>query len=94
MFVFSVNARTPKAIEDFPKGAEVPFIVYINFKDLHGAELLCRSYLVQQGFEKPSIEKRKLIEERFFNDQKLIAADPALKEALDTGYSIQIFSAH
>jgi hypothetical protein len=94
MYVFSVNARTPKAIEDFLKGEEVPFIVYINFKDLFGAEQLCRLYLLQQAFEKPIIEKRKLIEEKFLTNNKLINADPALKEALTTGYSIQIFSAH
>lgn len=94
MYVFSVNARTSKAIEDFNKGDEIPFIVYINFKDLYGAEQLCRIYLIHQGFEKPVIEKRKLIEDRFLQDQKLINADNALKEALDSGYSIQIFSAH
>lgn len=94
MFIFSVNATTPKAIDDFAKGAEVPFIIYINFKDLFGAEQLCRSYLLQQGFERPAIEKRKLIDEKFLNDQKLIDADPALKEALNSGYSIQVFSSH
>jgi hypothetical protein len=94
MYIFSVNANTTKDIEDFPKGAEVPFIIYINFKDLFGAEQLCRSYLIQQGFERPTIEKRKLIEEQFLNNKKLIDADPALKEALNTGYSIQIYSAH
>ncbi|WP_101757662.1 hypothetical protein [Oceanicoccus sp. KOV_DT_Chl] len=94
MYVFSANARTLKALEDFPAGAEVPFILYINFKDLYGAEQLCKLYLLQQGFERPIIEKRKLIEERFLVDNKLINADPALKEALETGYSIQIFSAH
>ena len=94
MYVFSANARTPKAFEDFPKNAEVPFILYINFKDLYGAEQLCKLYLRQQGFEGPTIEKRKLIDDQFLNDPKLVQADPALKEALETGYSIQIFSAH
>ena len=94
MYVFSVNARTPKALEGFDKGAEVPFIIYVNFKDLFGAEHLCHAYLKQQGFDHPSVEKRKLIEDKFLVDQKLIDADPALKEALTSGYSIQIFSAH
>lgn len=94
MYIFSVNAFTTQAMDDFAKGAEVPFIIYINFKDLFGAEQLCRSYLLQQGFERPAIEKRKLIEERFLQDKKLIDADPALKEALKTGYSIQIYSSH
>lgn len=94
MYVFSANARTPKPFEDFAKGQEVPFIIYINYQDLFGAEQLCRLYLLQQGFEEPKIEKRKLIGKQFLNQQKLIDADPALKEALDSGYSIQVFSAH
>jgi hypothetical protein len=94
MYVFSVNANTPKAIDGFGVGADVPFIVYINFKDLFGAEQLCRLYLLQQGFERPVIDKRKLIEEKFLNDRKLIEADKALKEALESGYSIQVFSSH
>lgn len=94
MYVFSVNARAPEAFDDFNKGDEVPFIIYINFKDLYGAEQLCRIYLLNKGFEKPIIEKRKLIEDKFLRDDKLIAADLPLKEALDSGYSIQVFSAH
>ena len=94
MYVFSVNARTTTAMEDYAKGDIVPFIVYINFLDLFGAEQLCRLYLVQQGFNKPTIEKRKLIEPKFLKDQKLIDADPTLKEALQSGYSIQVFSSH
>lgn len=94
MYVFSANAHTAKAIDGFAAGADVPFILYINFKDLYGAEQLCRLYLLQQGFERPVIDKRKLIEEKFLNDSKLVDADAALKEALETGYSIQIFSSH
>lgn len=94
MYIFSVNASTPNAFEGFAKGAEVPFIIYINFKDLFGAEQLCKAYLAQQGFERPVIEKRKLIEDKFLQNQKLIDADPALSEALKSGYSIQIYSAH
>lgn len=94
MYVFSANARAGKSFEDFRQGDEVPFIVYINFKDLFGAEQLCQLYLLQQGFEQPSIDKRKMIEHKYLSDQKLIDADPALKEALDSGYSIQLFSAH
>ena len=84
-FTQTRTARPPKAFENFAKGSEIPFIAYINFKDLFGAEQLCRSYLQQQGFEKIVIEKRKLIEEQFLQNQKLIDADPPLKEALKTG---------
>lgn len=94
MYVFSVNARATTTIDDFVKGDEIPFIVYINFLDLFGAEQLCRLYLVQEGFDKPIIDKRKLIEPKFLDDQKLVDADPTLKEALQSGYSIQIFSSH
>ena len=94
MYVFSANARATEDFDNYAKGQEVPFIIYINFKDLFGAEQLCRLYLIQEGFEKPTIDKRKLIEESFLQDKKLIDADHALKEALDTGYSIQIFSSH
>ncbi len=94
MYVFSVNATTAKDFDAFHTGDEVPFIVYINFKDLFGAEQLCHLYLLQQGFNKPVIEKRKLIDKKFLQNPKLVEADKALKEALDSGYSIQIFSAH
>lgn len=94
MYVFSANALTNTDIDGFAKGEEVPFIIYINYLDLFGAEQLCRLYLLKEGFEKPTIEKRKLIQKNFLADQKLINADPALKEALETGYSIQVFSAH
>jgi hypothetical protein len=94
MYVFSASAKTPKPFDDFSENDEVPFIVYINFKDLFGAQKLCTLYLMQQGFHDVVIEKRKLIEDRFLQDKKLIQADKALKEALDDGYSIQVFSAH
>ena len=94
MYVFSANARATQAFDDFAPGDEVPFIVYINFQDLYGAEQLCRLYLLQQGFTEPEIEKRKLIENRYLNDSKVVDADPTLKEALTTGYSIQVFAAH
>ncbi len=94
MYVFSANAKTRDALDDFPAGAQVPFIVYINFKDLYGAEQLCQLYLMKNGFYDAVIAKRKLIENRFLSDPKLIAADPSLQEAINSGYAIQIFNAH
>ena len=94
MYVFSVNAVTPEPFDDFAAGAEVPFIVYINFQDLYGAEQLCKLYLNQQGFLKVNIEKRKLIEAKFLQNKKLINADPSMKDALSSGYAIQLFNAH
>jgi hypothetical protein len=94
MYVFSVNANTPKPFDDFKAGDEVPFMVYINFKDLTGAELLCKFYIEQAGFESAHIEKRKMIAEHYLDDQKLIDADPNMKDAMESGYAIQVFSAH
>lgn len=94
MYVFSVNATTVQPFDDFKKGDSVPFIIYINFKDLYGAQELCKLYLNQQGFYDVTIDKRKLIEEKFLHNKKLINADPAMKDALTSGYSIQVFSAH
>lgn len=94
MYVFSANAKTLKAFDEFVAGDEIPFIVYINFKDLYGAEQLCQLYLQKNGFTEAVIEKRKLIEPRFMEDPKLIDADTSLREAINSGYSIQVFSAH
>ncbi|WP_019530552.1 hypothetical protein [Dasania marina] len=94
MYVFSVNATTPQPFDDFKAGDVVPFMVYLNFKDLSGAELLCKFYVEQAGFEKVAIDKRKMIAEQFLSDPKLIAADPNMKDAMETGYAIQVFSAH
>lgn len=94
MYVFSVSAKTNKAIDGFNQDDIVPFIVYINFKDLSGAEKLCQLYVQQQDFYDVVIEKRKLIEDKFLSNQKLIDADKALKDAIDTGYAIQVFNSH
>ena len=73
MYVFSTKRAHPKTLEGFDKGAEVLFIIYINFKDLFGAEHLCYAYLKQQGFDHLSVEKRKLIEDKFLVDQAIDA---------------------
>lgn len=94
MYIFSANAKAGRSFDDFKPGELVPFIVYINFKDLYGAEQLCQLYLLQQGFSEPHIEKRKLVDARFLTSPAAIEADKALREALESGYSIQVFSAH
>jgi hypothetical protein len=94
MYVFSVNGTAPTDFDGFQQGDSVPFIVYINFRDLFGAEQLCKLYLNQQGFVDVNIEKRKMIEPKYLSNKKLLNADPSLKEALDSGYAIQVFSAH
>lgn len=94
MYVFSVNAVPREGNKEFTGGEELPFIVYINFKDLFGAEQLCKLYLYKEGFRDAAIQNRKLIEERFLQDKKLIQADKSLREAMQSGYAIQLFEAH
>lgn len=69
----------------------MPFMVYINFIDLFGAEQLCKIYLMQAGFTHVHIEKRKFLTEQKLKDKQLLLADPALKEALASGYMIRMF---
>ncbi len=93
MYVFSVTATSKTPQSSFSAGVKIPFIVYIDFKDLYGAEKLCQLYLMQESFENVEIEKRKLIP----NDKltkTFIDNDAAIKAALDTGYMIQMFDAH
>lgn len=93
MFIFSVSASSEQARPGFAAGSKIPFIVYIDFKDLFGAENLCRLYLMQEGFKDIQIEKRKmLVKDKL--DPVLIEKDPAMREALSSGYMIQMFDAH
>ena len=94
MFIFSVSAKARKPMDGITLGQVVPFIVYINFKDALGAEKLCQLYLLRAGFTDVDIEKRKALEDRYFKNTTLVNADSALREALDKGYSIQMFDLH
>ncbi|MCV6615136.1 MAG: hypothetical protein OIF35_09180 [Cellvibrionaceae bacterium] len=93
MYIFSATAKTQLDRPGFKAGSSVPFIVYIDFKDMFGAEKLCQLFLLKEGFSEVHIEKRKLIP----NDKlspELIDKDPAIAEALASGYMIQMFDAH
>ncbi len=92
MFVFSVSATTTKAIDGFNIGDKAPFIVYINFKDLFGAETLCKLLVMREGFKDVVIEKRQMISEEKLKDDRIIQADKGLKEAQKSGFAIQLFS--
>lgn len=94
MYIFSANAIAKKASEEFKAGETVPFIVYINFKDLFGAEQLCKVYLMQAGFTQIQINKRKLITVQWMQEQENLEQDPALAAALKDGYFLQAFEAH
>ncbi len=91
MFVFSASAKAREAKEGVEVGEQVPFIVYVNFQDLFGAEQLCKIYLMRAGFTEIDIENRKMIQPKLLKDKRVVAADKALKEALDSGYMIQMF---
>jgi len=91
MYIFSANGRAKKAFDDIKEGQMVPFIVYINFKDLFGAEHLCKLYLMRAGFIEIDIENRKLVPSNLTSDPRVVAADKAMAEALKDGYMIQMF---
>lgn len=91
MFIFSADAIATKSVDNIAEGQKIPFIVYINFKDMFGAEQLCKMYLMRSGFTKVNISKRKLMEKKLLNDPRVVEADKALAEAIKTGYMIQMF---
>ena len=94
MFVFSVDATAKKTKEDLETGKVYPFIVYVNFKDLFGAEHLCKLYLLRAGFIDIKVLKRKALEDNWSKNPKVLAADTALQEAIEHGYSVQLFERH
>lgn len=91
MYIFSANGKAKKAFDDIQEGQLIPFIVYINFKDLFGAEQLCKVYLMRAGFTEIEIENRKLVPSNLTGDPRVIAADKAMAEAIKDGYMIQMF---
>lgn len=89
MFLFSVNAISRQDQGEFRAGEDVPFIVYIDFKDLFGAEQLATVFVMREGFRDVKIIKRRQI--------KIDAStqkDPQIQQALTKGYCVQAFSAH
>lgn len=93
MFVFSVNATARKEQAGIAEGSEVPFMVYVNFLDRFGAEQLCKVYLLRAGFKDIQIEQVQAISAEALQDQRLLQADPSIREALKAGYKIRMFEA-
>lgn len=91
MYIFSANATAKVARDDIAEGQRMPFIVYIHFADLFGAEQLCKVYLMRAGFTDIEIEKRKFVPGKLLNDERVIKADKALQEAVKSGYMIQMY---
>ena len=92
MYVFSASAVATKAFDDIEVGDKSPFIVYVDFKDLFGAETLCKVLVMREGFKEVEIEKRQWLTPEKCQDPKIQAADKGLREALKTGFAIQLFS--
>lgn len=89
MFIFSVTAKAKDAIDGFEKGAEAPFIVYVDFQDLIGAEYLARFYVTKEGFFDVTVDKRRKLKSE--NVTKFAQENKQVREALKTGYAIQLF---
>lgn len=94
MYVFSASATASRDQHGLKAGADAPFIVYIDFKDLFGAESLCKAFLLREGFRDIRIEKRQWLTPEKCNDPAIQAADKGLKEALQTGFALQLYSEH
>ncbi len=92
MYVFSASATATKAFDDIEIGDTSPFIVYIDFKDLFGAETLCKILIMREGFKDIEIEKRQWLTPEKCQDPKILQADKGLREALKAGFAIQLFS--
>ncbi|CAA0108372.1 Uncharacterised protein [BD1-7 clade bacterium] len=94
MYLFSCNATAKKDLAhvEVKKGDVMPFIVYIDFADLFGAEYLCKLYLLKEGFMDIDIQKRKCLEPEQVVTLKEKDAD--IQEALDCGYRLRMFDAH
>ena len=89
MFVFSVTAKAKSDIDGFERVESAPFIFYIDFQDLVGAEYLARYYVTKEGFYEVTVDKRRQLER-----DKLAGfakKNKQVKEALKTGYVIQLF---
>lgn len=89
MFLFSMNACSRQDQGEFKKDEEVPFIVYIDFKDLFGAEQLATLFVMREGFRDVKVLKRRQIKV-----DGAMKKDPQIQEAITKGYCVQAFSAH
>jgi hypothetical protein len=91
MYIFSANATAKTERAGVTVGQRMPFLVYINFVDLFGAEQLCKIYLINAGFTDVEIEKRKYLSDDVLENEELLRTDTALKEALESGYMVRMF---
>ncbi len=89
MFVFSCSAETKVDREDIKQGERAPFMVYINYADLFGAEQLCQMYLMREGFTNIELEKRKYIQAATV--EKLKFKEKDVQVAVKEGFFVRMF---
>lgn len=92
MYVFSASATATKPFDDIAIDDNALFIIYVDFKDLFGAEALCKILVMREGFKDVIIDKRQWLTPEKCQNAKIQAADKNLCEALKTGFAIQLFS--
>lgn len=92
MFLFSCSATAKQAMTDVAEGETMPFIVYVDFADLFGAEYLCKLYLMKAGFKDIEIEKRKHLPAD--KVMELSEHDTDITQAMTDGYHMRMFDSH
>ncbi len=92
MFLFSCTATAKRDLPEVTQDEVMPFIVYVQYADLFGAEHLCKLYLMQAGFHKINIEKRQQIPDE--QCLSMVDADSDVQEALEHGYCLRMFDKH
>ena len=92
MFLFSCTAVAKRDLPEVKSGEKMPFIVYIQYADLFGAEHLCKLYLMQSGFHQIAIEKRQQVSDE--QCLTMVDADKDIQEALEHGYYLRMFDKH
>jgi hypothetical protein len=70
----------------------MPFIVYIDYSDLFGAEHLCKLYLMQAGFTDIVLEKRKQLSGEQL--ELMSKTDTDIKVTLKRGFYLRMFDSH
>ena len=67
----------------------MPLIVYVDYKDVTGAEYLAKFYVAKERFFEVVVDKRRLL--KADGVKKLSKTNSQVKEAIKTGYAIQLF---
>ncbi|WP_298633795.1 hypothetical protein [uncultured Umboniibacter sp.] len=94
MYIFSITAVARIDQDGFTAGTSKPFIVYINFADLFGARALAQAYLLKAGFHKLRFDDQKHLSPEQLSDHATVAGNRQIVEALEHGFSLQIFESH